>query len=118
MARRRKGGRRKKRVVARGGKICVCKPVRASTRQYKRCIVAALKRTKITSPKQARKAFQKAAKQCRKKMGMAVRRRGGRRRKRSASLGKLRRAIRTGSLPRTVPPEIRRQIMGLSPSLF
>ncbi len=117
MARRRRGGRRRKHVSVRAGKICICKPAKASTVRYKRCIVAALKRTKITSPKQARKAFQKASKQCRKKMGFAVRR-GGRRRKRSASLGKLRRAIRTGALPRTVPPEIRRQIMGLSPSLF
>lgn len=116
MARRRgRRVRRAKRVVVRGA--YVCKKIKGSKVQYKRCIVAALKRTKITTPVQARKAFQKAAKQCRKKMGMPVKRRGGRRRKR-VSMAPLRRAIRTGTLPRTVPPEIRRQLMGLSPSLF
>jgi hypothetical protein len=64
---RRKGGRRKtaaKKVVKVHGKAYVCKPTRGSKAKYKKCILTAIRTTKITTRKGAQKAFRAAAKKC------------------------------------------------------
>jgi hypothetical protein len=52
-----------------------------SKRGYKKCIMSAMKRTKFKTPTQARKAYSRAAKKCRKLLAGKVRRKGGKRRK-------------------------------------
>lgn len=82
MVKRRKVG--KTRTVRMGGKAYVCKPTKAVRVQYKKCILTAIRGTKITTRKGAQKAFSRAAKKCRnilsgkapRKVG---RRKGGRR---------------------------------------
>jgi hypothetical protein len=63
MAKRRRSG--KARTVRMGGKAYVCKPTKALRTKYKKCILTAIRATKITTRKGAQKAFARAAKKCR-----------------------------------------------------
>jgi hypothetical protein len=82
---RRKSGRKRRtsrKTVTKivGGKRCVCRTLKRGAKggkgALKGCIVAAIKRTKFTTPKSARRAFAAAAKKCRKALtGVAPRRR-------------------------------------------
>jgi len=54
----------KAKVVKMGGKAYVCKPTKALRTKYKKCIITAIRGTKITTRKGAQKAFRAAAKKC------------------------------------------------------
>ena len=72
---RRKGARRKP--------TRACRPVggsKISKAAYKKCLISTIKRTKISTPKSARKAFAAAAKRCRVHLTGAPVRRTTRRR--------------------------------------
>lgn len=56
---------KKTRTVRMGGKSYACKPTKASRAKYKKCILTAIRGTKITTRKGAQKAFARAAKKCR-----------------------------------------------------
>jgi hypothetical protein len=81
---RRKTSRRKGTVVKRGSKAYVCKPVKGSAAKFKKCILTAIRGTKITTKKGAQKAFRAAAKKCGMLLAGAPRRKGGRKRTRTA----------------------------------
>ena len=59
-----KRGRSKTKTVRMGGKAYVCKPTKASRVQFKKCILTAIRGTKITTRKGAQKAFRAAAVKC------------------------------------------------------
>lgn len=76
-----KRGRSKTKTVSMGGKAYVCKPTMASRAKYKKCILSAIRGTKITTRKGAQKAFAKASKKCRAVLsGKAPAKRKGRKR--------------------------------------
>jgi len=79
-----KRGRSKTKTVRMGGKAYVCKPTKASRVQFKKCILTAIRGTKITTRKGAQKAFAKASKKCRAILaGKAPAKRRGKRRAKS-----------------------------------
>lgn len=81
---RRKGGKRKtasKKVMKVHGKAYVCKPTKGSKAKYKKCILTAIRTTKITTRKGAQKAFRAAAKKCSPLLVGIKARKGGRRKK-------------------------------------
>ena len=67
---------RKRRTKRR--KAAACAP--GSKTKYKKCLIAKIRGTKITTMKSARRAFRAAAKKCRPILGV-VKRRGGRKKK-------------------------------------
>ncbi len=68
---------------------------RKGVRAYKRCIVAKLRRRSVRTPRQVRKAFGAAMRQCRKKLTKkAAKRRRMHRRKRKAGRRRKRKAGR------------------------
>lgn len=60
-------------------RAAVCAP--GSKAKYKKCLIAKIRGTKITTMKSARRAFRVAAKKCRPLLGV-VKRRGGRKKSR------------------------------------
>ena len=81
---RRKGGKRKtasRKVMKVHGKAYVCKPTKGSKAKYKKCILTAIRTTKITTRKGAQKAFRAAAKKCSPLLVGVKARKGGRRKK-------------------------------------
>ena len=63
MVKRRRASTRVKKVKV-GGKVYACKPTKASKAKYKKCILTAIRGTKITTRKGAQKAFRAAAVKC------------------------------------------------------
>ncbi len=94
---RRKGARRKtsskRKVVKMSGRAYVCKPTRGSKAKYKKCILTAIRTTKITTRKGAQKAFRAAAKKCGALLVGVKARKGGRKRKTGAR--RVRRTLRS-----------------------
>lgn len=93
---RRRSGRRKSpaKVTVIRGKKCKCEPARkASKAAFKKCLINTIKRTKITTPKSARRAFQKASQHCRALVAGTTRRVATKGRKRKTT----RRARRTSA---------------------
>jgi len=95
---RRKGARRKtsKKVVRRvvGRQAYVCKPIRGSKAKYKKCILTAIRTTKITTRKGAQKAFRAAAKKCGALLVGVKARKGGRKAKRKTGARRSRRTLK------------------------
>jgi hypothetical protein len=80
MVKRRTTSRKLTKKVIRG-KTYVCKPTAASKVKYKKCILTAIRGTKITTRKTAQKAFRAAAKKCGGLLIGMKARKGGRRKK-------------------------------------
>lgn len=80
MVKRRTTSRKLTKKVIRG-KTYVCKPTAASKVKYKKCILTAIRGTKITTRKTAQKAFRAAAKKCGGLLTGMKARKGGRRKK-------------------------------------
>ena len=113
---RRKGGRRKtasKKVVKVHGKAYVCKPTRGSKAKYKKCILTAIRTTKITTRKGAQKAFRAAAKKCSPLLVGVKARKGGRKRKGVRRVRRSMRGLPTGWSQRSTRGVSRRRMAGL-----
>jgi len=82
MVRHKRATKRKGKIVKRGPKAYVCKPVKGSATKFKKCILTAIRGTKITTKKGAQKAFRAAAKKCGVLLAGAPRRKGGHKRTR------------------------------------
>ena len=64
MVKRKKTSKARAKTVAIRGHAYVCRPTKASKAKYKKCLLTAIRGTKIVSRKGAVKAFQHAAKKC------------------------------------------------------
>ena len=83
---RKKSSKRKgTKVVRKGKRAYVCKPVKGSKAKFKKCILSAIRGTKITTKKGAQKAFRAAAKKCGALLAGAPRRKGGRKKGRKST---------------------------------
>lgn len=96
-----------------GGKTYVCKPTKASRIKYKKCIISAIRGTKITTRKGAQKAFHAAAKKCGVHLKGLKIRKGGRRKRRVMRGAGMR--LPTGWRQRPVRGVSRRRMRMLPP---
>jgi hypothetical protein len=98
-----------------GGRMYVCKPTAASRVKFKKCILTAIRGTKITTRKGAQKAFRAAAKKCGGLLSGVKPRKGGRRKstKRKTTRGRRVRGLPTGWAQRSTRGVSRRRLAGL-----